>query len=176
MHPCAKCATIQKTCCQTAEILLTSGDVARIQAYSSRTSDDFSEYRAPRDSAYLEVDPADPDWTRYTVRADGTRHVLKRHSNGDCTFLGEQGCVLPTEIRPLVCRLYPFSYTFERITGSTEEYCPVSRVAPPGMTMLTVLGMNPTDGERWRRTLYEELQAGHRPSQTSATESSRIAR
>jgi Fe-S-cluster containining protein len=168
MHPCAKCATIQKTCCQTAQIVLTVGDVGRIEAYSGRGREDFSEYRAPADPAYIEHDPADPNWVRYTVRPDGTRHVLKRRGDGDCTFLGPRGCTLPTEVRPLVCRLYPFSYTEERITGSNEEYCPVSRVAPPGATMLTVLGMNLEDGERWRRTLYEELRAeAHAKSATS---------
>lgn len=159
MHPCAKCATIQKTCCQQAEILLTVGDVSRIEAFASRARDDFSEYRSAGDPAYVEPDPQDPNWLGYTLRPDGTRHVLKRQANGDCTFLGAKGCVLPTEVRPLVCRLYPYTYNEQRITGSDEEYCPVAKVAPPGMTMLTVLGMTIDDGERWRRTLYEELRA-----------------
>lgn len=159
MHPCAKCATIQKTCCQQAEIVLTVGDVGRIEAYAGRSRDEFSEYRAPSDPGYTEQDPDDPNWLSYTIRPDGTRHVLQRQSNGDCTFLGDKGCILPTEVRPLVCRLYPYSYNERGITGSDEEYCPVSQVAPPGMTMLTVLGMTQADGERWRRTLYEELRA-----------------
>ena len=35
MHPCARCALAQKTCCQRAEILLTGGDVSRIAAADS---------------------------------------------------------------------------------------------------------------------------------------------
>lgn len=157
MHPCAKCATIQKTCCQRAEILVTFGDVARIQGHTGRP-DDFTEYRAPVDPSYLDQDEDDPNWLRYTIRSDGTRHVLKRQPGGDCTFLGPQGCILPEEVRPLVCRLYPFMYNEQGLTGSDEGYCPVERVAPPGVTMLTVLGMSPADGERWRSMLYDELR------------------
>jgi len=164
MHPCATCASIQKTCCQRAEIVLTAGDIQRIETYTARGRAAFVERRAPADPAYLEPDPDDPNWVRYTVAADGTRRVLRRRAGGDCTFLGEQGCVLPTEVRPLVCRLYPFMYNEERLDGVDQSYCPVSRLAPPGVTMLTVLGMDPADGERWRRDLYAELRAEASPA------------
>ena len=31
----------------------------------------------------------DPTWQRHVFRADGSRRILKRRANGDCTFLGE---------------------------------------------------------------------------------------
>ena len=37
LHPCARCAAVQRTCCQRAEILLTEGDVARVGAFVGRT-------------------------------------------------------------------------------------------------------------------------------------------
>src|SRR5512144_1358102 len=93
MHPCAKCATMQKTCCQTAQVLVTQGDVGRIAAHTGRA--DFWEARHPTERRVLEFDPDDPNWIRYTVSPDGRRRELKRHANGDCTFLGAEGCTLP---------------------------------------------------------------------------------
>lgn len=158
VHPCARCASMQRTCCQRAEILLTDGDMARIEAHTGRR--DFWERCAPADPAYIEDQDDDPNWVRYTVEPDGTRRVLRRGPDG-CGFLGAQGCTLPMEVRPLVCRLYPFSYTESGITGEDADYCPTAALIPPGsgLTMLTVLGMSRDDGARWHAMLYSELRA-----------------
>ncbi|HBS28044.1 MAG TPA: hypothetical protein DEB06_01015 [Phycisphaerales bacterium] len=151
---------MQKTCCQRAEILVTRGDIERIEAHTAR--DDFWSRRAPANAAYSEPDPDDPDWRSLTLAPDGTRRTLNRRSNGDCTFLGQRGCVLPTEVRPLVCRLYPYGYTERGLEGIDDEYCPTAALVPrgqPGATMLTVLDMSRADAERWRGTLYDELRA-----------------
>ncbi|MDX2115803.1 MAG: YkgJ family cysteine cluster protein [Planctomycetota bacterium] len=157
IHPCARCASMQRTCCQTAQILVTPGDIDRIARHTSRT--DFWERSPVADAAYLDQDD-DPIWIRATVAPDGTRRVLKR-SNQGCTFLGRAGCVLPTDVRPLVCRLYPFSYTERGIDGELPDYCPTSVLAPPGsgLTMITVLGMTRDEGDRWHAQLYAELRA-----------------
>ncbi|MBK8976226.1 MAG: YkgJ family cysteine cluster protein [Planctomycetes bacterium] len=155
-HPCARCAQIQRTCCQRAEILLTGGDVARIRAHSGRA--DFDERRVPLDPAYLEHDPDDPEWLGLTVGRDGRRRMLVRRAEGDCTFLGAQGCVLPTEVRPLVCRLYPWSYTAGGLATESADYCPPVLLRFAGDSMLDVLDMQRADAERWRARLYDELR------------------
>lgn len=155
LHPCAKCASIQRTCCQQAEILVTDGDIQRVSSATGRS--DIWELRRPSDPSYLDQDD-DPNWLGYTVDARGRRRVLKRQANGDCIFLGPAGCVLGTEERPLVCRLYPFSYTEAGIDGVDDSYCPTSRVVPEGQTILDALGMTLQDGQRWHRALYQELR------------------
>lgn len=160
LHPCARCARMQKTCCQRAEILVTSGDIARIAAHTGRQ--DFWSLRAPVDPSYSEPDPDDPNWAAYTTDDRGRRRMLLKQPGGDCSFLGPHGCVLPTEVRPIVCRLYPFAYTERGLDGIDDGYCPTETLIPrtqPGATMLTVLGMDPRDGERWRTALYSELRA-----------------
>ncbi len=198
LHPCARCASTQKTCCQHAQILVTSGDVARIAAHTGR--EDFHHHAPPIHPDVLLHVESDPNWVRYTVAADGTRHVLKkqdginpgagghRGQRGDCTFLGAAGCVLPVEVRPSVCRLYPFMYNEWRMEGPgdesrgiDEDYCPTGMffdrdrralpasnlpVGTPGVTMLTVLRMDPRDGERWRAKLYEELRSDREALET----------
>jgi Fe-S-cluster containining protein len=152
---------MQKTCCQRAEILVTDGDLARIARHTNQT--DFWERRAPKDPEYLDDDADDPDWKRLTVHPDGTRRVLKRHPSGDCTFLGKAGCVLPEEVRPIVCRLYPWSYTHEGLQSEDADYCPIEKLDPAGKhggSMLRILKMNPADAQRWHTMLYHELKTG----------------
>ncbi len=135
---------------------MTQGDVARIRAHGVRGT--FTERRAPVDPAYTEVDPADPDWVRLTVRQDGTRRMLIRPGH-QCTFLGPQGCVLPGDVRPLVCRIYPFTYTAAGLAGEAPDYCPTKVLAPAGQPMTQVLDMDARAAEGWRAQLYAELRA-----------------
>lgn len=158
LSPCARCASLQRTCCQRAEVLVTEGDIARIVAAGRAT--DFVEHRVPGDPAYSEPDDDDPNWLSYTQRHDGSRRVLRRASSGDCTFLGPQGCVLALEVRPLVCRLYPYEYTETELSGIASDYCPTAVLAPHGERMTDVLGIGADDAERWRQDLYAELRRG----------------
>lgn len=157
MHPCARCAGMQKTCCQQAEVVITAGDAQRIARHLGRT--DFWERRRPTDPDYYEPDPDDPNWVRWTIAADGTRAVLRRGPQG-CGFLGERGCVLPEETRPLICRLYPFGFTERGLEGDEDHYCPKAVLAPGGERMIDVLGMKLEDARRWHAQLYQELRAG----------------
>lgn len=154
MSLCAKCARHERTCCQQTDILVTDGDVRRITAHVGRS--DFWEYRPP--SYPITPQPADPNWLHYTLRPDGTRPLLKHQASGDCTFLTSTGCSLPVEVRPLICRLYPYDYTEQRLTG-TVPGCPLYLVAK-GQTLRQSLGMQLVDAKRWRQQLYLELRAG----------------
>ena len=142
-----------KTCCQTAEVYVTLGDVQRIEQESGR--DDFHELRHPDHPIYL-PDDSDPVWRDKAFQPDGSRRVLKRQANGDCTFLGPAGCVLPLEIRPLICRIYPFDYDAGGMLDDLARGCPLELVRP-GMELIEELEMNRVDAERWRQQLYAEL-------------------
>jgi len=142
-----------KTCCQTCEIYTTAGDVARIESHTGRS--DFTEFRPPDNPTYLDQDD-DPIWRDRVFRTDGSRRVLVRQANGDCTFLGAQGCVLPLETRPLVCRLYPFEYTAEGIQEELATGCPLELLSL-GQGLIEALDMKLDDAKRWQKQLYEEL-------------------
>lgn len=151
---CARHAQLGKTCCQVCEVLVTEGDRRRIAAHAHVT--DFWEYRPPNDPGYLDQDD-DPNWLKWAFRSDGTRPVLKRSEAG-CTFLGQAGCRLPMDVRPLICRLYPYTYTEHGIDGVLDE-CP-AEVIPPGQTILEVLDMNRQAADQWHALLYAELRTG----------------
>lgn len=150
---CVRCARHMKTCCQTSEIYATPGDERRIKEFTGQAG--FTEFRAPDDPVYLLQDD-DPIWRDNVFRADGTRRVLKKQANDDCTFLGEHGCVLPLETRPLICRIYPYDYTADGLRVQLARGCPTELV-PEGQTLLEALDIKRSDAERWHKQLYEEV-------------------
>ncbi len=150
---CVRCARHMKTCCQTSEVYTTPGDVRRIAEFTGKS--EFTEFRGADDPVYLEQDD-DPVWLENVFRADGSRRVLKRRTNGDCTFLGAQGCVLPLETRPLICRIYPYDYTADGLRERLAQGCPTELI-PPGQTLLEALDIQRSDAERWHQQLYQEV-------------------
>ena len=151
---CIRCSRHMKTCCQTSEVYTTPGDVRRIARFTGQ--DDFTEFRVPADPVYLEQDD-DPAWMQNVFRTDKSRRVLRREANGDCTFLGENGCTLPYETRPLVCRLYPFDYNEQGIREELASGCPLE-LLPPGQELIEALDMNLQRARAWHGQLYEEIR------------------
>lgn len=160
---CACCARISKTCCRGREIYLTPADAARISSFSSR--DDFAEFCAPADPEYSDQTD-DPIWEQHVFRMDRTRRILRRSAAGDCTFLGPSGCLLPEMVRPLVCRLHPFTYTAAGIDPDPSSDCP-SYLLPMGTSVFDALHMSTEQARLWHSMLYEEIlkenENDHRP-------------
>jgi len=150
---CAKHARLGKTCCQDAEVLITAEDKRRVGAFTGR--EDFWRDAWPADISYVD-DGSDPGWA-LAFNVDGSRPVLKRRENGDCTFLSATGCTLPLEVRPLVCRLYPYAYDEHGLRGTSSHRCP-AEVVPPGKTIAELLEMDEVQAERWRSDLYREIR------------------
>ena len=151
---CVRCAAHQATCCQTSEIAVTLGDVRRIAEHTSQA--DFCEFRAPSDPVYLHQ-PDDPIWLQTVIQPDGTRRVLRRRNNGDCQFLGPCGCTLPTAVRPLICRIYPYDYNEQGLLERLASGCPIELLRPRE-SLLTALDMQRQDAEGWHAQLYVEIR------------------
>jgi Fe-S-cluster containining protein len=129
----------------------------RIESHSGR--EDFFEYRQPDNPEYADQDD-DPVWRDHVFRDDGSRRVLKRRPDGDCTFLGPHGCTLPLEVRPLVCRIYPYDFSEEGIHEELSEGCPLELLRP-GQGLIQALDMKLADAQRWRDQLYQEILLEH---------------
>ena len=163
LHPCARCARMQRTCCQKTEVVLTVGDRARLARHVGH--DHFWQRQAPADPDDADFDPDDPNWQGWTVAADGSRAILKHvvagAGEGDCVFLGAAGCVLAEEVRPLICRLYPYDYDESGRLTVAANHCPTTILladAPAGTTMADLLDMPREKAEGLRARLYEELR------------------
>lgn len=151
---CIRCARHMKTCCQTSQVYITPGDVERVAEHVGHR--DFYEFAPPDDPIYLKQDD-DPIWPQLVFKAeDGTRRILRRHESGDCVFLGDQGCRLPLETRPLLCRIYPYDFNEQGIHAKLANGCPME-LLPEGVPLTVALDMNLADAERWHKQLYEEL-------------------
>lgn len=150
---CVRCARHQRTCCQDSDIYVTLGDVRRIVQHTGASN--FTEFRLP---AYPVYDQSieDPFWYSRVFLPNGTRRVLRQKPGGDCTFLGEQGCQLPVDVRPLVCKLYPFDYGAEGILTRLASGCPVELLLP-GQSLTEELQMSAEHAETLRAQLYEEI-------------------
>lgn len=150
---CGICARLGNTCCQNTEIYLTMGDIQRIAAQVSRL--DFFEYRTPLDHSYLDQED-DPVWAVQTILRDGTRRVLKKKNERDCLFLTQTGCQLSMEVRPLVCRLHPLTYTMDGLAEVLDQRC-LSVLHEPENALITAMGMSPDQASSWHRQLYQEI-------------------
>jgi len=142
-----------KTCCQETEIYLTVGDIKRITEYVSRG--DFYEFRFPADPSYLDQDD-DPIWGLQTILNDGRRRVLKQKDGRDCLFLDNKGCQLPMLVRPLVCRLHPFTYTSSGLEEVLDQRC-LKAHKNPGENLIDALGMTVIQAHTWHQQLYDEI-------------------
>lgn len=154
---CASCARQGSSCCQNTEIYCTPGDRRRIAA-ALGGRDDFHERRRsafPDQIPDAEAAAFDPPWAALFAR-HGERDVLKHRPNDDCVFLSPTGCALDMETRPLICRLYPFSYNHEAIVGVDACRCP-QPASDNGALALALIGMDRERAEDWRHMLYKEI-------------------
>ncbi|MFH1152716.1 MAG: YkgJ family cysteine cluster protein [Pseudomonadota bacterium] len=151
---CARCSTLGKTCCQTTEIYVTPGDIRRIA--SQVGGRDFFEYRSPEDPAYLDQSH-DPVWAAHVFRSNGTRRVLRRDTQSNCRFLGANGCHLSMEVRPLICRLYPYQYTAAGLEQELAPGCPL-KLLPMDHTLEQELNMSRQIAGEWHSLLYAEIR------------------
>ena len=114
---------------------------------------DFYVLEAP-EPEYAEQDE-DPVWSVITLQPDGRRPVLRRLTNGDCYFLSPSGCGLTLEVRPLICRIHPYTYVENSLKGIDGE-CPIAQ-RPDAAFVLEQMGMPAAQAEAWRQQLYCEL-------------------
>lgn len=151
--PCLKCAMAGGSCCLNRQIILTVGDVQRINACVAHH--DFFNMEKP-EPWYL--DPFyDPAWLPLVLNPQGLLRVLKRNPDKSCGMLAKNGCVLPFETRPLVCRLHPYMYTETEILG-LDDTCPISK-EKDGLSILDRLNMPLEKAIEWQHLLYSELNS-----------------
>lgn len=111
-HICAQCHQAGGGCCRAdaegVEYMfgLTRGEIEAMARASGLRPWRFvvADQASPRFREFL--DSLHPLFRQTMPR--GRRLRLRLEENGDCCFLGPEGCRLPRQARPLYCRLYPF--------------------------------------------------------------------
>jgi len=161
---CIECAQKGQSCCRNVHIYLTGGDIERIGSVCS--GEDFY-LRAPLTADY-EDGGGDPGWNPAILDTDGRRPILRQQENGDCCFLTDTGCRLSSEVRPLLCRIYPYDFRRHGLCG-ISSCCPVAG-QPQWLSILEASEMKQSNAQHWVAQLYDEIQAERRdrPTQDAA--------
>jgi uncharacterized protein len=160
MNLCIECSKAGKTCCQLGSgvVLLTEGDIDRINKFTSKN--DFWLFEEPKE--YLEnriKSSFDPNMKYYALSKTGKVHTLKHKPDGNCIFLSDKGCVLPMDTRPLYCRIHPYDFVEDQVTGITFVDCPVEKLKKPG-DLPDVINVKFEEAKQWVKMLYKELREG----------------
>lgn len=151
---CMDCARAGTSCCNHYQIVLTTGDIERMASFLGHQN--FFTIEPP---ILEDMEPDyDPDWLPLVLGDDTRIRVLKRDANRTCFLLSATGCSLPAENRPLICRLYPYTYNEEGILGIDHD-CPISKEMEWG-TVLERLDMPAEKAKQWLSLLYAEVKKG----------------
>lgn len=92
-------------------------------------------------------------------------------------MLGEAGCRLPMQVRPLVCRLHPYVYTATGISG-IDQSCLIAKELD-WTSVMQQLGMAIDTACQWHQLLYcelheENLTASYNCGEASSFDSEKI--
>lgn len=102
--------------------------------------------------AMLRLFPDAQEQVRALLPVGSTHHRLGVTDDGYCVFLGEAGCVLPQEVRPPHCLLFPFWFRGERLVPLDAD-CLALREARTSWDALRALGLS----EAGMREAYSRL-------------------
>lgn len=127
MDICKKCSQIIRTCCEkpTVDVALTNADIERIATVTQLR--DFYELRDVEGGSYSSPANYSKEEEIYIMnifKKDGRRNVLKHKNNGKCVLLGDNGCIVSFDVRPLLCRIYPYDWNDNREIWLNPTYCP----------------------------------------------------
>jgi len=156
MSICKECSKLQKTCCQDADIVVTDKDIERIMSLGLFNFHDvvFSE------KLTQSIFEDDPNYTRYVVDKTGKSQILKKQENGNCIFLSPIGCMLSMDIRPLVCRIYPYNdfNEFGKV-NLAPMFCP-KKFKMDSDIIHKEMGLSFDEAKHLVGQLYDELRNG----------------
>jgi Fe-S-cluster containining protein len=87
--------------------MVTRADIARISEYTDLPARRFTEEEGVSEASAADFESRWPLYRGY-FRRGPVRTVLAAR-NGACVFFDRaSGCTLPSDVRPIACRLYPF--------------------------------------------------------------------
>ncbi len=129
IHICAHCAVRQQTCCQLEPgteancFSLSAPEKERLLAagYTDFWQEEKTSF------AFLEnmysLFPQSRRRVREVFPLGAAHDRLATRADGCCVFLGNSGCVLPREIRPWYCRLFPFWVLSGKLSMLGDKHC-----------------------------------------------------
>jgi Fe-S-cluster containining protein len=146
---CARCADIGPTCCQISPgqeescFPVSAIERARISDHLALCRGGFVEEKNSRAfvTTLHRLFPRERRVVDALFPMTGTHLRLSTDAAGRCQFLGGAGCVLPNEVRPYYCKLFPFWVVSGRLSVFSPGGCLASREGRTVPGMLAGLGV-----------------------------------
>lgn len=147
---CLKCSRVNPTCCVLAPgrkqsfFPLSDPEIKIISAYLE--TDDFF-VRQANDQDFIarltRIIPRPRKLIYKSFPLDNAHSRLKTDHKGQCVLLTSQGCLLPAEIRPVYCRLYPFWFKNDKLTWLKDSLCLAQDQTDNLRDLIRLFGINP---------------------------------
>ncbi len=127
---CLECSRVNPTCCRLNPGMekscfpLSLPEIEGIRDYLS--SDDFFVREINDKSFLLKLARMIPESKKIVYELfplDNFHARLKTNRDGSCCLLAEDGCLLPDDIRPAYCLLYPFWFQNNRLIYLKDPLC-----------------------------------------------------
>ncbi|WP_245587863.1 YkgJ family cysteine cluster protein [Desulfovibrio inopinatus] len=127
---CARCASLGPTCCQLVpgqeEACFPVSTLERnriVDVVSQRGGFTRERNSAAFVNNMARLFPGERKVIMALFPADQFHFRLSTHADGKCTFLESAGCMLPTEVRPYYCRIFPLWVVRDMLTVFTASQC-----------------------------------------------------
>lgn len=182
-HVCERCGQQGTSCC-----VLTPGQEQHCFPLSAAERERILSYCGDAGAFALEVNtgafvlgvkrafPGDEDAIAALFPVDGhsTHYRLATHADGACVLLGPEGCVLPREVRPYYCQLFPFWVARGRVMIFASQTCLAQQTSTAFGRLSAMLGTT----EKEVRRLHGQLRLawGLDPQDGEPTDSKRHKR
>lgn len=152
-HPdvCCRCAASGPTCCSLAGadeefcFPISPTEMAAITGthpFTPPADGDIFIQAANTPGFVAQMGTLFPDWDVETVFPASGAHWRLVTQKGHCIFLGETGCLLERQVRPLYCRLFPLWPQGGLLTWFAAPQCLATEECVTLSAMLGAMGMS----------------------------------
>ncbi|MFH1637797.1 MAG: hypothetical protein ABIB71_05215 [Candidatus Woesearchaeota archaeon] len=167
---CLVCAKEGKSCCshENGGTFVTIEEALRIANLIGKNPDEVAVFAKDED---LKEEKDYLNYSNLYFREDrkvvplahkSCLLVLKRHGK-DCIFLSKEGCILPRELKPSYCRLFPFWFRIKdgevkifRMEG--DHVCLIGEKLKDDSKILKAIGESPASLKEAAKRLASEVK------------------
>ncbi len=138
---CARCASLGPTCCTTVpgreEFCFPLSDLEkeRIQDLLPQGGFVLQENTEGFIAGVARLFPGEEALVRVLFPPRRQHFRLALDQSGRCRFLGAEGCLIPREIRPYYCRLFPFWMSGTELSAFDAPEC-LARKGADGVAVM----------------------------------------
>lgn len=165
-HICAQCDSENRSCCtlraENNEGLpapVSEPEVVRILGFmENKEVDDFLDKRENSAQLISQMTFLFPDMANAfdLIFPLGGNHMELKTKDDACIFQGNEGCVLPNDVRPHFCRIYPFWFFKGEPHIFQDSNCLALEKNRTIPEVLLSLGTNADSIKRLHATLCED--------------------